>query len=56
MQVNLEHKEPEEDLQLGRKQLLVAGRLAGGAATAQGCWSWGRLQRQGGTESIRSCK
>lgn len=42
MQVNLEFKEPEEDLQLGGKQLQVVGQLTRGAATAQGCWSWGR--------------
>lgn len=52
VQVNLGHKEPEEDLQLGGKQLQVVGQLTRGAATAQGCWSWGR----GGMESIRSCK
>lgn len=51
MQVDLEFKEPEEDLQLGGKQLQVAGQLTRGAATGQGCWSWGR----GGMESIRSC-
>lgn len=54
MQINLEHEEPEEDSQLGGKQLWVSRQLGGVAQ----CKVVGAGGGSGGEQEkgIRSCK